>query len=149
MREKDFAVNNQRRLLGLLSTAIVVASVTGSFGEPTNASLKHADITFILPTDPGANTIFRKRLIEFGTARQLRNGPVAVGGGLLGSPTYVVAIFGSCDGVTDVVLPAIEYAASNLPLHDAIVSSYRKTVECVEKDVPDGEDFDELRRMSK
>jgi len=148
MREEGFAVENHWRLLALLSAAIVMASVTRSFSQATDPSLRHADITFILPVDPGANTIFRKRLIEFGTTRQLRNGPIAVGGGLTGSHTYVVAILGSCAGATDVVLPAIEYAASNLALRDAIVSSYRKTIECVEKDGPEGANFDELRRRS-
>jgi hypothetical protein len=124
--------------LGVLSFAIMLGSISAVSNQAmtpsTSTVLRHADITFVLPADEGVNTIFRKRLIEFGATRQLRNGPVGLSGGVLGSPTYLVVILGSCDGAIDTVLPAIEYAASNLPLQADIISSYSSSAKCVEKE---------------
>jgi hypothetical protein len=118
-----------------LPTPTIHRALSGQPTMPDAAdNLRHADISFVLPTDKGANTIFRKRLVDFAVTRQLRNGPVAVSGGLLGSPTYLVVIAGGCEGAVKQVLPAIEYAASNLPLQATIVSSYRQTAKCVEKE---------------
>jgi len=132
-------VKANRWQIALLSVAGLALSTSNNFGETVRLSaqgnIRRADVSFTLDVDAGANTIFRQRLVDFATTRQLRNGPVVgVAGGLLGSGTYVVAILGPCEGAIDQILPAIEYAASNMPLSATIISSYRNTAKCVEKE---------------
>ena len=129
---------DRMRNVAFLIGVFMMGIISDGYGQQTRPSgehdLRHADIRFVLPDDRGANTIFRKRLIDWGTTKQIRNSPVALGGGVTDSPTYVIAIFGSCDDAIRDVLPAIEYAASNLPLEATIVSSYRSTAKCTEKE---------------
>jgi hypothetical protein len=91
------------------------------------------EVNFVLAGDAGENRIFRERLITFAETKQIRHGPVGVGGGLLGEATYTVAIAGSCDGAVDDIAPAIEDAASNLPDQALLIRSFRSTATCVQK----------------
>lgn len=125
-------------LLMLVVTPTVIAASNQPPGTMSEQRLLHADISFALPENREANSIFRKRLVEFAVTRQLRHGPVAVGGGLLGSATYLVVIAGTCEGAIDEVVPAIEYAASKLPTPAAMVSSYRSSAKCEEKEGHEG-----------
>jgi hypothetical protein len=123
--------------LVVISLAVLVLAALSRYGfsqmPKSRERLIHAEVSFVLAGDAGENKIFRERLMDFAETKQIRHGPVGVGGGLLGGNTYTVAIAGLCDGAINDITAAVESAASKLPDEAALIDSYHSTAKCVEK----------------
>ena len=95
---------------------------------------KHAEVSFVLAVDRAQNTLFNHHLFDIVGTTQLRHAAIGLGGGLVGSGDYTIAIVGTCNGAIDDVEPLIVRAASNLINEAALLKAYRATATCAEKD---------------
>jgi hypothetical protein len=121
----------------VISLAVLMLVLLSHYGfsqtPKSRAHLRHAEVSFVLAGDGGENKIFRKRLMDFAEAKQIRHGPIGVQLGVFGNNTYTVAITGPCEGAINDVAAAVESAASKLPDEAALVDSYHSTAKCVER----------------
>ena len=88
-------------------------------------------VDFAVERSSERNADFRRALVRSATSRQIRGGPVGVGPGIEGAPTYEVAIVGTCQNAVQEVESLVQDSVPEAGERDAVVKAYLSSAKCV------------------
>lgn len=101
--------------------------------SPQADDIVFSEINFRIDSSEEVNAKFRANLFKLAISRQIRKGPIGLGGEVYGSNNYQIAIEGSCVGAIDDVAYLIRESSSGLGDEEKFLSSYKKSAMCITK----------------